>query len=85
MPSSISLHQLRLSVPSLSFLARRSLIVRSLFNLLASLSQPARRVKVLLVEEREFLEVKEVAVDHLAVDVVEDVAVEAVELVLAVE
>jgi hypothetical protein len=42
----------------------------------ASLSQPARRVKELPVEVREFLEVKVVVVDQLAVDVAEAVDVE---------
>jgi len=42
----------------------------------ASLSQPARRTKVLLAEVRALLEARAVVVDHLAVDVVADVAVE---------
>jgi hypothetical protein len=57
----------------LSSLARRSLTARSLFNLLVSPRQLARRVKVLPVEVRESLEVKVVVADHLAVDVVEAV------------
>lgn len=42
----------------------------------ASLSQLARRVKVLQAEVRVFLEAKAVVVDHRAVDVAEDVVVE---------
>jgi hypothetical protein len=49
------------------------LTARSLFNLLVSPRQLARRVKVLPVEVRESLEVKVVVADHLAVDVVEAV------------
>jgi hypothetical protein len=52
------------------------LIARFLFSLRESLSQLARRVKVLQAEVRVFLEAKAVVVDHRAVDVAEDVVVE---------
>jgi hypothetical protein len=68
--------QARLSVLLLSSQARRSWTARSLFNLPASLSQPARRVKELPVEVREFLEARVVVVDQLAVDVAEAADVE---------
>lgn len=76
MPSSISLPRVRLSVPLLNSPGRRSLIARSLFSLPASLSQLARRVRVLQAEVRVFLEAKVAVVDHQAVDVAEDAAVE---------
>jgi hypothetical protein len=76
MPSSISPLQARLSVPLLNSPVRRFLIARFLFSLRASLSQLARRVKVLQAEVRVFLEAKAVVVDHRAVDVAEDVVVE---------
>ena len=62
----------------LSSLVKRSLSVRSLSSLLASLSQTPRRVRVLQVEEKVVPEVKVVAVDHLDVDVAEDAVVEDV-------
>jgi hypothetical protein len=76
MPSSISPPRARQSVPLLNSPAKRFLIARSLFSLPASLSQLARRVRVLQAEVRVLLEVKAVVVDHRAVDVAEDVAVE---------
>ena len=76
MPSSISLHQVRLSVPSLSSPERRSLSARSLFNLPASLSQTPRRVRVLPAVVRGLREVR-AAVDNLVVDVAEAVDEEA--------
>jgi hypothetical protein len=76
MPSSISPPRARLSVPLLNSPARRSLIARSLFSLLASPSQLARRVRVLQAEVRVLLEAKVAVVDHLAVDVAEDAVVE---------
>ena len=63
----------RLSVLLLSFLERRSSNARSLFNLPASLSQLARRLRVLSVETREDPVVKVADADKLVVD--EDVAV----------
>ena len=62
----------------LSSLVKRSLSVRSLSSLLASLSQTPRRVRVLQVGEKVVPEVKVVAVDHLDVDVAEDAVVEGV-------
>ena len=76
MPSLTSLHPARLNVPSLSSPERKSSTARSPSNLPASLSQPARRPKVLPAEVRALLEARAVVVDHLAVDVVADVAVE---------
>jgi hypothetical protein len=81
MPSSTSLPQPRLNVPSLNSLARRSLIAKSLFNLLASPSPLVRRVRVLQVEAKELPEVKEVAADQPAGVVA--VLVVAVDVVLA--
>jgi len=75
-PLLTSPHQVRLSVPLLNSPERKSLIARSLFSLLASLSQLARRVKVPQAEVKVFLEAKAVVVDHLAVDVAEDAVVE---------
>jgi predicted membrane chloride channel (bestrophin family) len=56
--------------------ARRFLTARSLFNLLVSPRQLARRVKVLPVEVKEFPEAKVVVVDHLAEAVAEVVDVQ---------
>jgi hypothetical protein len=84
MPSLIFPPQAKLNVPSLNFPAKRSLSARSLFSLPASLSQLARRVRVLQAEVRVFLEAKAVVVDHQAVDVAEDVVVEDEAAVLLV-
>jgi hypothetical protein len=67
MPSSIYLHPARLSVQSLSSLAKRFSTARFLYNLPASLSQPARRVMEQPVEAKVFPEAKVAAVDHLDV------------------
>jgi hypothetical protein len=83
-PSSISPPRVRLSAPLLNSPARRYLIARSRFSLLASLSQLVRRVRVLQAEVRVFLEAKAVVVDHQAVDVAEDVVVEDEAAVLLV-
>lgn len=71
-------------MPLLSSRGRRSLIARSLFSLLASLRQLARREKVLPVEVRELPEVRGDAVAHLAVDAAEVVDVQPVEAVALV-
>jgi hypothetical protein len=84
-PLSISLLQVRQSVPLLNSRARRFLTARSLFNSPASQSQLGRRLRELLVEVRVLPAVKADVVDNLAVDEVEDVAVVDEEDVLLVE
>ena len=71
-------------MPLLSSLERRSLIERSLFSLLANLSQLARRVRVPQVEVKEFPEARVDVVEHLVADVAEAVVVEVVVDVLVV-
>ena len=63
-------------MPLLNSPARRFSIARSLFSLPASLSQLARRARVLQAEVKVFLEAKVAVVDHLVVDVAEDAVVE---------
>jgi hypothetical protein len=75
MPLSTFLHQARPNAPLLSFLERRSLSARFPSSLPASLSQLARRPRVLPAEARVSLVARAVAAELqvVAVDVAVDV------------
>ena len=73
--SSISLHQVRLSVPSANCPARRFWSVRFLSSLLASQRQLVRRVRLPQAAVRPVLEVRVAVVDNLDVAVAVDAVV----------